>query len=96
MALKDILITMTDIQEFPDHVVRTFHVTRTGQAIERIVKQFHFIAWPDFGVPADPAALLGFIRKVNNWRTVTQGGPAVSSFSFLFFILENKFLLPSI
>ncbi|XP_066915197.1 receptor-type tyrosine-protein phosphatase S-like isoform X5 [Clytia hemisphaerica] len=77
MALKDILITMTDSQEFPDHVVRTFHITRTGQSVERIVKQFHFVAWPDFGVPADPAAILGFIRKVNNWRLVSPGGPAI-------------------
>ena len=83
MALKDILITMTDTQEFPDHVVRTFHITRTGQSVERIVKQFHFVAWPDFGVPADPAAILGFIRKVNNWRLVSPGGPAVGSSSML-------------
>ena len=93
MSLKDILITMTDVQQFPDHVVRTFHVTRTGQAIERIVKQFHFIAWPDFGVPSDPAALLAFIRKVNNWRTVTLGGPAVSLKLFFLFILLNTITL---
>lgn len=77
LALKDILITNTDIQDFPDHVVRTFHVTRTGQAIERNIRQFHFIAWPDFGVPDDPTALLAFIRKVNNWREMTPSGPAV-------------------
>ena len=68
LSVKDIVLTATETHEFPDHVVRTFHVTRTGQAVERIVKQFHFIAWPDFGVPNDPSTLLAFIRKVNKWK----------------------------
>ena len=90
--MKDVLITITDIQEFPDHVVRTFHVTRTGQAIERIVKQFHFIAWPDFGVPSDPASLLGFIRKVNTWRGIAVGGPAVSLISLVNKANRSKYM----
>nr|XP_047123425.1 receptor-type tyrosine-protein phosphatase F isoform X5 [Hydra vulgaris] len=68
LSVKDIVITTTEINEFSDHVIRTFHVTRTGQAVERLVKQFHFTAWPDFGVPNDPSTLLSFIRKVNKWK----------------------------
>ncbi|XP_065657512.1 tyrosine-protein phosphatase Lar isoform X12 [Hydra vulgaris] len=68
LSVKDIVITTTEINEFSDHVVRQFHVTRTGQAVERLVKQFHFTAWPDFGVPNDPSTLLSFIRKVNKWK----------------------------
>ena len=72
LSIKDIVITPTEIHDFPDHTVRSFHVTRMGQAVERLVKQFHFISWPDFGVPEDPSALLSFMRKVNNWKRSTQ------------------------
>jgi len=73
LSLKDIVITATEVHDFPDHTVRSFHMTRTGQAVERVVKQFHFTAWPDFGVPDDPSSILSFIRKVNNWKSTSLG-----------------------
>lgn len=60
-------------------MVRTLHVTKTGQAIEKLIKQFHFMAWPDFGVPDDPSSILAFIRKINKWRGVSLA-PVVSKF----------------
>ena len=86
MSFKDIVITPTEINDFPDHIVRSFHVTRMGQAVERVVKQFHYTSWPDFGVPQDPSAILTFMRKVNNWKGISQG-PMVrySNFLLVFF-----------
>ena len=75
-SIKDFVITTTDSHEFPDHVVRTFNITRTGQSVEKVIKQFHFTSWPDFGVPVDPSGLLSFLRKVNNWKLSQV--PAVS------------------
>ena len=43
-----------------------------GQVVEWVVKQFHFTSWPDFGVPQDPSALLSFMRKVNDWKGLSQ------------------------
>lgn len=48
-----------------DYLVRSFYLknTRTGET--RTVTQFHFLSWPDSGVPASTKALLEFRRKVN-------------------------------
>ena len=76
-SVKDFLISTTDSQEFLDHCIHTFNVTRTGQVVEKVVKQFQFTSWPEFGTPTDPSGLLTFLRKVNNWKTSTS--PTVSS-----------------
>ncbi|XP_041977050.1 receptor-type tyrosine-protein phosphatase N2 isoform X2 [Aricia agestis] len=48
-----------------DYLVRSFYLKnqRTGET--RTVTQFHFLSWPDNGVPASTKALLEFRRKVN-------------------------------
>lgn len=48
-----------------DYLVRSFYLknVRTGET--RTVTQFHFLSWPESGVPASTKALLEFRRKVN-------------------------------
>lgn len=48
-----------------DYLVRSFYLKnlRTGET--RTVTQFHFLSWPQVGVPASAKALLEFRRKVN-------------------------------
>lgn len=48
-----------------DYLVRSFYLKnlRTGET--RTVTQFHFLSWPQSGVPASAKALLEFRRKVN-------------------------------
>lgn len=48
-----------------DYLVRSFYLKnlRTGET--RTVTQFHFLSWPQGGVPASAKALLEFRRKVN-------------------------------
>ncbi|CRK93061.1 CLUMA_CG006471, isoform A [Clunio marinus] len=48
-----------------DYLVRSFYLKnlRTGET--RTVTQFHFLSWPQAGVPISPKALLEFRRKVN-------------------------------
>ena len=55
-----------------DHTIRTFSLQKE-KGDERIVKQFHFTAWPDFGVPEHPTPLLRFIRKVESSNPVNAG-----------------------
>lgn len=51
----------------PHYILRQFLVTniKEGQQEERHVFQFHFKAWPDHGVPADPGVVLGFMEDAN-------------------------------
>lgn len=48
-----------------DYLVRSFYLKnlRTGET--RTVTQFHFLSWPQAGVPGTAKALLEFRRKVN-------------------------------
>ena len=70
---------MLEVLEYPDLVITTFHITKVGQAVERTLKHFHFISWPDFGVPSEPSILFSLIKKVNRWRKMApQNGPLVS------------------
>lgn len=48
-----------------EYLVRSFYLKnlRTGET--RTVTQFHFLAWPAFGLPASARTLLEFRRKVN-------------------------------
>jgi len=47
-----------------DYVMRTFLLRQVGEYDVREVRQFHFSAWPDHGVPSRPTNLLTFIRRV--------------------------------
>ena len=86
---------MLEILDYPDHVIRTYHVTKIGQPTERTIKQFHYTNWPDHGVPSDASALFSLIKKVNRWRaSCGEKCPLVSCscLSHLFSIAWANFL----
>lgn len=62
-------INVISVEEtiLPHYILRQFLVTniKEGQQEERHVFQFHFKAWPDHGVPADPGVVLGFMEDAN-------------------------------
>ena len=62
--------------QLAEYTVRTFSLQRENSKEERIVRQFHFTAWPDHGVPEYPSPLLGFVRKVMN-SNPQNAGPMV-------------------
>lgn len=47
-----------------DYLVRSFYLknVRTGET--RTISQFHFLSWPESGIPASTKALLEFRRSV--------------------------------
>ncbi|XP_065304748.2 receptor-type tyrosine-protein phosphatase kappa-like isoform X3 [Dermacentor albipictus] len=58
----DIMVTLVSEEVFVDYSIRTFKVHKSGAASKRVVKQFHFTAWPDHGVPAHPLSLVEMIE----------------------------------
>ncbi|VVC34623.1 Hypothetical protein CINCED_3A005961 [Cinara cedri] len=48
-----------------DYLVRSFYLKNLKTGETRTVTQFHFLTWPDGGVPHTTKALLEFRRKVN-------------------------------
>ncbi|CAH1242713.1 PTPRA [Branchiostoma lanceolatum] len=60
----DIDVTLADTIPMVDHVTRIFLVGKEGILTKREVTQFHFLGWPDFGLPRSPMGLLKFRRAV--------------------------------
>ncbi|XP_020282102.1 receptor-type tyrosine-protein phosphatase N2 isoform X2 [Pseudomyrmex gracilis] len=48
-----------------DYLVRSFYLKNLRTSETRTVTQFHFLSWPENGVPYSTKALLEFRRKVN-------------------------------
>lgn len=48
-----------------DYLVRSFYLKNIKTGETRTVTQFHFLSWPQAGVPTSAKALLEFRRKVN-------------------------------
>ena len=47
--------------------------------VERTVMQFHYVSWPDFGVPGNAANLLQFRRRVLKANPANAGMASLSS-----------------
>lgn len=63
-----------------DYVLREMSIChiKGGCRESRIIYQYHFIGWPDHGVPADPGCVLNFLQEVNNRQDkVLPAGPIV-------------------
>jgi len=63
----ELTVTLVKVMPYANFVVRTFELSRediTGDA--RLVCQYHFLAWPEHGVPGDPLSLLEFHMKVRS------------------------------
>lgn len=48
-----------------DYLVRSFYLKNTQTSETRTVTQFHFMKWPENGIPSNVKSLLEFRRKVN-------------------------------
>ncbi|XP_053820434.1 receptor-type tyrosine-protein phosphatase U isoform X3 [Vidua chalybeata] len=72
----DIKITLVESETLAEYAVRTFALERRGYSARHEVKQFHFMSWPEHGVPYHATGLLAFIRRVKA-STPPDAGPVV-------------------
>lgn len=63
----DITVTLINEELFPDFVIRSLEVSKPGHKT-RLVRQFHYVSWPDHGVPESTAGTLSLIQKVKAVR----------------------------
>ena len=81
-TFKNIMVTCTLEEKFSSHVVRELRATKEGDPEERVIYHYHFVSWPDHGIPSDAVNVLGFLHDVNSRHTgfKTEGknpGPIV-------------------
>eukprot|EP00049_Salpingoeca_infusionum_P016342 m.332970 g.332970 ORF g.332970 m.332970 type:complete len:4476 (-) comp16062_c0_seq1:606-14033(-) len=62
-------------EDFADFVVRTLTVYVGQQS--RVVIQYHYVSWPDHGVPDSSAGTLQLLRKAKAVRNQPGAGPMV-------------------
>ncbi|PIO35274.1 hypothetical protein AB205_0017030, partial [Aquarana catesbeiana] len=72
----DIRITLINTETLAEYTVRTLALERRGYTARHEVKQFHFLSWPEHGVPCHATGLLAFIRRVKS-STPPDAGPVV-------------------
>ncbi|XP_062581698.1 uncharacterized protein LOC134243463 [Saccostrea cucullata] len=71
MSAKNLNIEVVDVENFADYTIRTLLLRKSKE--ERIVRQFHFTAWPDKGVPLYASSLVHFHSKVKNTASPGKG-----------------------
>uniref|UniRef100_A0A1X7UYG7 protein-tyrosine-phosphatase n=1 Tax=Amphimedon queenslandica TaxID=400682 RepID=A0A1X7UYG7_AMPQE len=70
----DLQVTLVEQQQYVDYKLKKFLILNTSSTGGRLdVTHYHFLAWPDHGVPADKTIMLAFIRRVR--QTHPPEGP---------------------
>ncbi|XP_014663978.1 PREDICTED: receptor-type tyrosine-protein phosphatase kappa-like [Priapulus caudatus] len=75
---KEIEVRSSSVKDMGHYIVRTFTIKAfLPKAVAKEVKQFHFTAWPDHGVPADPQPLLRMLEEVRSDQLANAAGPII-------------------
>ncbi|KAM6187541.1 receptor-type tyrosine-protein phosphatase kappa-like [Sarcoramphus papa] len=73
----DFTVTLNNIRTTTGLVTRIFCLQKAGCALPRVVEQFHYLLWPDHGVPRNPAQLLCLVEMVNKRGLEAPAGPVL-------------------
>ncbi|XP_041263354.1 receptor-type tyrosine-protein phosphatase kappa-like, partial [Onychostruthus taczanowskii] len=73
----DFTVTLDNTWTTTGLVKRIFCLQKAGCALPRAVEQFHYLLWPDHGVPRNPSQLLCLVEVVNKRVLEAPAGPVV-------------------
>ncbi|KAF1647827.1 Receptor-type tyrosine-protein phosphatase kappa, partial [Aptenodytes patagonicus] len=73
----DFTVTLSNTRTTTGLVTRIFCLQKAGCALPRVVQQFHYLLWPDHGVPRNPAQLLCLVEVVNKRVLEVTAGPVL-------------------
>ncbi|XP_061875327.1 receptor-type tyrosine-protein phosphatase kappa isoform X2 [Colius striatus] len=73
----DFTVTLNNTRTTTGLVTRIFCLQKAGCALPRVVEQFHYLLWPDHGVPRNPAQLLCLVEMVNKRILEVPSGPVL-------------------
>ncbi|XP_009076477.1 PREDICTED: receptor-type tyrosine-protein phosphatase T-like [Acanthisitta chloris] len=71
----DFTVTLNNSRTTTGLVTRIFCLQKAGCALPRVVEQFHYLRWPDHGVPRNPSQLLCLVEVVNKRVLEAPAGP---------------------
>ncbi|XP_069134662.1 tyrosine-protein phosphatase 10D-like isoform X1 [Argopecten irradians] len=74
MFYGDLQVAALNETKFPSWTITEFRLSLGD--ITRQIRHFHFLAWPDFGVPDKPQTLIRFVRTVRD-KLNRECGPIV-------------------
>ncbi|XP_065069850.1 receptor-type tyrosine-protein phosphatase S-like isoform X1 [Rhopilema esculentum] len=72
-----VTVSLISIQNYVDYAIRCFSVKREGCKDERTVYQYHFLTWPDYGIPESPTDLLNLRAKFRRQFPYNMEDPVV-------------------
>ena len=56
----------------PSYIIRHFSLTDLKSQESREIAQYHYISWPDFGIPESPASFLEFLFTVRESGALSE------------------------
>uniref|UniRef100_K1S1Z7 protein-tyrosine-phosphatase n=1 Tax=Magallana gigas TaxID=29159 RepID=K1S1Z7_MAGGI len=71
-----IIINIFEEKQYANYVIRKIRMSNKKENETRTITQYHYITWPDHGVP-DPLCLLSFHNHVTRTKTSTHKGPTL-------------------
>ncbi|CAB3980080.1 tyrosine- phosphatase non-receptor type 2-like [Paramuricea clavata] len=78
LTAGDIKVTVVEEDDHTEFIVRVLELEHLKEKSKRSIRHFHYVAWPDFGVPSSPQAFLKYLLTVQEYQSSVQDvGPPV-------------------
>ncbi|XP_029437903.1 receptor-type tyrosine-protein phosphatase mu-like isoform X3 [Rhinatrema bivittatum] len=69
----DITVTLQNTKQSVGLITREFNIKKKASPFQKSVEQFHYLMWPDHGVPKKPAELVQLVKRVNECKAPGTG-----------------------